>query len=76
MPSKSHDPHYPNPWTGRIIVGSLAFLVVALLAFAFIRPDETGRRATEAEVGLAQMDASQVRADNTREADRARSLVP
>ncbi|WP_374597971.1 hypothetical protein [Brevundimonas sp.] len=76
MPSKKHDPHYPNPWMGRIIVGSLAFLVVALLAFAFIRPDETGRRATEAEVVLTQMDAAQAKADQTREADRSRPSVP
>lgn len=76
MPSKTRDAHYPNPWTGRLILGGLAALVVALLAYAALKPDETGRRTAEGVANVAEMDAAQARADNARAADRARPLVP
>lgn len=76
MPSKTRDAHYPNPWTGRLILGGLAALVLALLAYAALKPDETGRRTAEGAASVAEMDAAQVRADNAREAERARPLVP
>lgn len=76
MPSKKQDPHYPNPWTGRLIVGGLTALVLALLAYSALKPDNTGRQTAEGVASVATMDASQIRADNSREADRARPLVP
>jgi hypothetical protein len=76
MPSKLRDAHYPNPWTGRLILGGLAALVLALLAYAALKPDETGRRSAEAAANVARMDAAQERADKAREADRERPLVP
>lgn len=76
MPSKTRDAHYPNPWTGRLILGGLAALVLALLAYAALKPDETGRRTAEGVANVAEMDAAQVRADNAREAERARPLAP
>lgn len=76
MPSKTRDAHYPNPWTGRLILGGLAALVLALLAYSMLRPDETGQRTAEGVANVAEMDAAQARADNAREAERARPLVP
>lgn len=76
MPSKTRDVHYPNPWTGRLILGGLAALVLALLAYSMLKPDETSRRTAEGVASVAEMDAAQMRADNARAADRARLLVP
>jgi len=76
MPSKMRDPHYPNPWTGRLVVGGLAVLVVGLLVFAALKPDEPGRRSAEGAASVAQMDIAQQRANEAREADRTRSRIP
>lgn len=76
MPSKIRDAHYPSPWTGRLIVGGLGALFLALLTFAVLRPDATSQRTADGLASVVQMDASQVRADNAREADRARTIVP
>lgn len=75
MPIKTQDSHYPNRWTGRLIVGGLTLLILAMLAYSALKPDNTGRQTAEGMASVATMDASKVRADNTREADRARPLV-
>lgn len=63
-------PHYPNPWIGRIVVGGLLALVLALLAFAFLRPSAEDEIARNGAASVGQMDAAQDRADDQRTADR------
>lgn len=75
MSGKTYDPHYPNPWAGRLIVGCLVVLVLGLLAFAVLKPDERGRRSAEGAASAAQMDAAQARADKAREDERIKTLM-
>lgn len=63
-------PHYPNLWIGRIVVISLLALLLALLAFAFLRPSSEAEIARNGAASVGQMDAAQNRADNQRAADR------
>ena len=76
MPSEFRDAHRSGPWTRRLMVGGLCALVVAVLTFAILRPDAKSQRTAESLRSAVQMDASQVRADNAREADRARTPIP
>ena len=68
--SQKRDPHYPNPWIGRIVVISLLALVLALLAFAFLRPSSKDEIARNGATSVGQMDAAQDRADDQRTANR------
>lgn len=68
--SQKTSPHYPNLWIGRIVVISLMALLLALLAFAFLRPSSEPEIARNGAASVGQMDAAQNRADDQREADR------
>lgn len=65
------DPHYPNPWFGRVLVIGLSVLVLGLLAFAVLRPSSDAEIERAGEASVVQMDAAQQRADNQRAADRS-----
>lgn len=64
------DPHYPNPWIGRAIILGLLVVVLALLAVAFLKPSSEAEVRNAGIASVADMDAAQMRADQTRAADR------
>jgi hypothetical protein len=62
--------HYPNLWVGRALIIGLLVLVLALLAFAFLRPRSEAGAERVGEASVTRMDAAQQKADDQRSSDR------